>query len=42
MHAGLAKEIMTIKRKHSRRQTRFFRVLAAIVWTQSFAISTLE
>jgi hypothetical protein len=35
----LPKEILTI---NSRSQTWFFRVLAAIVWTQSFAISTLE
>jgi hypothetical protein len=42
MNTRLPKEIMTIKRKLSRSQTRFFRVLAAIVWRQSFAISTLE
>jgi hypothetical protein len=41
MNTGLPKEIMTIKRKLSRNQTRFFRVLGAIVWRQSFAISTI-
>jgi hypothetical protein len=41
MNIGLPKEILTIKRKLSRNQTRFFRVLGAIVWRQSFAISTI-
>jgi hypothetical protein len=41
MNTGLPKEIPTIKRKLSRSQTRFFRVLGAIVWRQSFAISTI-